>query len=154
MVSILVGTIMNVLFVASITASITVFVIDEAANPERSRKVSIRTLISFLWAGLKMVASHYKGSTISSTRVSFHLRANHITRIPLPPMVITPLVKIYYAVDKKKNFGPQPLSQSFLTFFASADLLLAALGSKPPLLTRIARIGLGMRPGDPKCCPL
>ena len=55
---------------------------------------------------------------------------------------------------KKKNFGPQPLSQSFLTFFASADLLLAALGSKPPLLTRIARIGLGMRPGDPKCCPL
>ena len=145
---------MNVLFVASITASITVFVIDEAANPERSRKVSIRTLISFLWAGLKMVASHYKGSTISSTRVSFHLRANHITRIPLPPMVITPLVKIYYAVDKKKNFGPQPLSQSFLTFFASADLLLAALGSKPPLLTRIARIGLGMRPGDPKCCPL
>ena len=145
---------MNVLFVASITASITVFVIDEAANPERSRKVSIRTLISFLWAGLKMVASHYKGSTISSTRVSFHLRANHITRIPLPPMVITPLVKNILRCGYKKNFGPQPLSESFLTFFASADLLLAALGSKPPLLTRIARIGLGMRPGDPKCCPL
>ena len=144
---------MNVLFVASITASITVFVIDEAANPERSRKVSIRTLISFLWAGLKMVASHDKGSTISSTRVSFHLRANHITRIPLPPMVITPLIKNIIRCGKK-NFGPQPLSQSFLTFFASADLLLAALGSKPPLLTRIARIGLGMRPGDPKCCPL
>ena len=144
---------MNVLFVASITASITVFVIDEAANPERSRKVSIRTLISFLWAGLKMVASHDKGSTISSTRVSFHLRANHITRIPLPPMVITPLIKKIIRCGKK-NFGPQPLSQSFLTFFASADLLLAALGSKPPLLTRIARIGLGMRPGDLKCCPL
>lgn len=154
MVSILVGTIMNALFIASITASITVFVIDEAANPERSRKVSIRTLISFLWAGLKMVASHDKGSTISSTRVSFHLRANHITRIPLPPMVITPLVKNIVRCGKKKNFGPQPLSQSFLTFFASADLLLAALGSKPPLLTRIARIGLGMRPGDLKCCPL
>ena len=93
MVSILVGTIMNALFIASITASITVFVIDEAANPERSRKVSMRTLISFLWAGLKMVAFRYKGSTISNTRVSFPLRANHITRIPLPPMVITPLVK-------------------------------------------------------------
>ena len=103
MVSILVGTIMNALFIASITASITVFVIDEAANPERSRKVSIRTLITFLWAGLKMVASHYKGSTISSTRVSFHLRANHITRIPLPPMVITPLVKKYTSLWIKKK---------------------------------------------------
>lgn len=101
MVSILVGTIMNALFIASITASITVFVVDEAANPERSRKVSMRTLISFLWAGLKMVASCYKGSTISNTRVSFHLRANHITRIPLPPMVITPLVKNILRCGKK-----------------------------------------------------
>lgn len=151
MVAILVGTIMNVLFIASITASLTVFVIDEAANPERSRKVSIGTLIFFLWAGLKMVASRYKGSAVSNTRVIFHLRANHITRTLLPPMVITPLVKKYTTLWKKKTGGPQPLSQSF---FASSDLLSPALGSKPALLTRIARIGLGMRSGDPKCCPL
>ncbi|XP_073256620.1 uncharacterized protein [Porites lutea] len=42
-VAILVGTIMNALFIASITASLTVFVIDEAANPERSRKVGVVT---------------------------------------------------------------------------------------------------------------
>lgn len=102
MVAILVGTIMNALFIASITASLTVFVIDEAANPERSRKVSIGTLIFFLWAGLKMVASRYKGSAVSNTRVIFHLRANHITRILLPPMVITPLVKKYTTLWKKK----------------------------------------------------
>ena len=92
-----------------------------------------------------MVTSHYKGSTISSTRVSFHLRANQITRIPLPPMVITPLVKKYTSLWKKKTGGPKPLSQFF---FASSDLLSPALGSKPSRLTRIARICLGMKPGD------
>lgn len=124
MVSILVGTIMNVLFIASITASITVFVIDEAANPERSRKVSIRTLISFLWAGLKMVASHYKGSTVSSTRVSFHLRANHITRIPLPPMVITPLVKNIVRCGKKKIWSSASFSV-FLDFLCECRFVVS-----------------------------
>lgn len=127
MVSILVGTIMNVLFVASITASITVFVIDEAANPERSRKVSIRTLISFLWAGLKMVASHDKGSTISSTRVSFHLRANHITRIPLPPMVITcitPLIKNIIRCGKKKLWSSASFSV-FLDFLCECRFVVS-----------------------------
>ena len=125
MVSILVGTIMNVLFVASITASITVFVIDEAANPERSRKVSIRTLITFLWAGLKMVASHYKGSTISSTRVSFHLRANHITRIPLPPMVITPLVKKYTSLWIKKKLWSSASFSVFLDFLCECRFVVS-----------------------------
>ena len=100
MVSILVGTIMNALFIASITASITVFVIDEEANPERSQKVSMRTLISFLWAGLKMVASRYKGSTIINSQLSLFM-ANHITRVPLPPMAITPLVKNILRCGKK-----------------------------------------------------
>lgn len=125
MVSILVGTIMNALFIASITASITVFVIDEAANPERSRKVSIRTLITFLWAGLKMVASHYKGSTISSTRVSFHLRANHITRIPLPPMVITPLVKKYTSLWIKKKLWSSASFSVFLDFLCECRFVVS-----------------------------
>ena len=62
MVSILVGTIMNALFIASITASITVFVIDEAANPERSRKVSMRTLISFYGLVLKWLLPTIRGA--------------------------------------------------------------------------------------------
>ena len=116
---------MNALFIASITASITVFVIDEAANPERSRKVSIRTLITFLWAGLKMVASHYKGSTISSTRVSFHLRANHITRIPLPPMVITPLVKKYTSLWIKKKLWSSASFSVFLDFLCECRFVVS-----------------------------
>ena len=39
-VSLLVGVVMDALFIATMTASLTVFVMDEAANPERGRTVS------------------------------------------------------------------------------------------------------------------